>query len=38
MARRGVGFVKKGEKCRKGLKKVKKRIKGRGMRIMCVDK
>jgi len=35
MAKRGVGFVKKGTSCRRGLKKVHKRIKGKGMRWMC---
>ncbi len=36
MGRRGVGFVSKGTKCRKGYKKVTKRIKGVGERQMCV--
>jgi hypothetical protein len=36
MAKRGVGFVKRGAKCRKGLRKVTKRIKGVGTRFMCV--
>lgn len=31
----GVGFIKKGGSCRKGLKKVTKRIKGKGTRTMC---
>lgn len=35
MAKRGVGFVKRGTKCRKGLKKVTKRIKGKGVRYIC---
>ena len=38
MAKRGAGFVKKGAKCRKGLKKVRRRIKGKGTRDMCVLK
>lgn len=34
--RRGVGFIKKGGKCRRGLKKKNVRVKGKGTRIMCV--
>ena len=33
---RGKGFVKPGAKCASGYKKRKVRIKGRGMRTMCV--
>lgn len=37
--RRGVGLVKKGASCRKGYKKIQKRMgKKRGTRTMCVLK
>ena len=31
-------FVKAGGKCRKGMKKLHKRVKGRGKRWMCVHR